>query len=27
MEYISLIQLAIVEPDDGLRIGRNILFN
>jgi len=26
MEYISLLWLAIVEPDDGLRVGRNISF-
>jgi len=27
MEYISLLYLAIVEPDDGLRVGRNMSFN
>jgi len=26
MEYISLLQLALVEPDDGLRVGRNMSF-
>jgi len=27
MEYISLIYLTTVEPDDGLRVGRNMSFN
>jgi len=26
LDYIELLQLAIVEPDDGLCIGRNMLF-